>query len=147
MLVRARVRCRKNAAFHPIKRDAQLLMRHADHVAFGKIGEARQGNPGHCSLLRGAKHAASDLILFDRLEQGFEIAFTKPVITLALNELKEDRAYGSLAETLQQYLGEASLHHAFAINENAVLLQSSDVLAVTAGGDRCGRNRGRSVPA
>jgi hypothetical protein len=106
-------------------------MRYADHVAFGKIGEARQGNPGHCSLIRGAKHAASDLILFDRLEQCFEIAFTKPVITLALNELKKDRAYGSLTETLQQYLGEASLHHAFAINENAVLLQSSDVLAMT----------------
>src|SRR5262249_52770368 len=48
------------------------------------------------------QHAAADLVEFDRLEERFEIAFAKAFIALALDEFKEDRADGVLAEDLQQ---------------------------------------------
>jgi hypothetical protein len=48
--------------------------------------------------------AASDLILFDRFEQGLEVAFTETVIALSLDKLEEDGPDCRPAKALQQHL-------------------------------------------
>src|SRR5690606_2154280 len=46
--------------------------------------------------------AAADLVEFDRLEQGLEVALAEALVALALDELEEDRPDRVLAEDLQQ---------------------------------------------
>ena len=48
----------------------------------------------------GFEDTAADLILLDGFEEGLEIALAKAVVTLALDELKEDRADRGFAEPL-----------------------------------------------
>src|SRR5689334_17527668 len=73
------------------------------------------------------QYAAADLIEFDGLEQGFEIAFAEALIALALNELEEDRADRVLAENLQQ---QALALARRAVDQDAALAQLLDRLAV-----------------
>src|SRR5687767_814421 len=47
-------------------------------------------------------HAAADLVELDALKQRLEVAVAKAFITLALNDLEEDRADERLGENLQQ---------------------------------------------
>ena len=60
--------------------------------------------------------AAANLILFDRFEQGLEVAFTETVIALSLDKLEEDGPDCRTAKALQQDLCEASFHHPFAVD-------------------------------
>src|SRR6185295_9257202 len=50
----------------------------------------------------GLQHAAFDLVEFDTLEQGFEIAFAEAFVAFALDEFEKNRADSVLAEDLQQ---------------------------------------------
>ncbi len=58
------------------------------------------GNFDRNVLLR-ADHAAGDLVAFDRVEQGFKVAFAEAFIALALDELEEDRAEERVGEDLE----------------------------------------------
>src|SRR5437868_6614619 len=78
------------------------------------------------------EHAPADLILFDRLKQGLEVAFAEPVVTLALDEFEENRSDRGLAEALQQHFREAAVDHALAVDQDAVPLQPLDRFAVLA---------------
>src|SRR4051794_33234591 len=82
------------------------------------------------ALLRGLQHAAADLVFLDRFEQGLEVALPEAFVPFSLDELEEDRADRGLAEALQQNLGEAALHHALAVDQDAVPLKPGHVLAV-----------------
>ena len=64
------------------------------------------------------------------LEQGAEVALAEAVVALALDELEEDRADHGLGEHLQQDLGLAAVHHAFAVDQDAVALHARDGLGV-----------------
>src|SRR5204862_2780444 len=59
-----------------------------------------------------------------------EIALAESVVALALNELEEDRPDRIGRENLQQHFCVAAVDHAFAVDQNAVLLQPRDVLAM-----------------
>src|SRR5262249_32528182 len=48
------------------------------------------------------QHAALDLVALERLEQRLEISFTETLVTLALDELEENRAQELLRKDLQQ---------------------------------------------
>src|SRR5438105_367233 len=67
---------------------------------------------------------------FYRDEQRLEIAFAKAVVALALDEFEKDRPDRIRRENLQQHLCVAAIDHALAVDQNAVALQPSDVLAV-----------------
>jgi len=72
------------------------------------------------SLRRGGRqHPAADLIFLDRLEQRAEIALAEALVALALDELEEDRPEHGAGEYLQQYLGQAAVNHAFAVDQHA----------------------------
>src|SRR5215204_837964 len=76
------------------------------------------------------EHAAPDLVFFNRLEQGLEVALPEAVVAFSLDEFEKDRADDRFRKTLQQHLGIAALHHALAVDENAVPLEAIDGLAV-----------------
>ena len=78
----------------------------------------------------GAEDTSADLVLLNGFEQGLEIALAKAVVTLALDELKEDRADRGPAEPLEQHLCKATFDNALAIDKDAVLLEAFDWLAV-----------------
>src|SRR5689334_20401816 len=73
------------------------------------------------------QYAAADLVEFDRLEQGFEIAFAETLIALALDELEKNRADRVLAEDLQQ---QALTLARRAVDQDAALAQLLDRLAM-----------------
>src|SRR5512139_2400325 len=54
------------------------------------------------AFLLGRQDAAPDLVEFDRLEQGLEIALAGTLVALALNDLEEDRSHHVLGEDLKQ---------------------------------------------
>src|SRR5258708_38940941 len=64
------------------------------------------------------QHAPANLILLDRFEQRLEIAFAKTVVTLALDELEEDRPDRLRRKNLQQHLCAAAIDHALAVDQN-----------------------------
>src|SRR5215217_1220148 len=68
---------------------------------------------------------ATDLVEFDGVEQGLEVAVAEALVALALDDLEEDRAEGVLGEDLQQ---QAFLVRA--VDQDAVLAHALDVLAV-----------------
>src|SRR3982074_3244961 len=74
----------------------------------------------------GGEDAAADLIALDRFEEGAEIALAKPVITLALNDLEEDRADDGLGEDLQE---QPLPLRRRAIDQDLAALQPREVLA------------------
>ncbi|EGE60007.1 hypothetical protein RHECNPAF_1740012 [Rhizobium etli CNPAF512] len=83
------------------------------------------------SLLRcGPDDTTLDLIRLDRLEKSAEIAFAETFVTLALDEFEEDRADDGFRENLQQDFGHAAIHHAFAVDEDAVFLHALDRFTV-----------------
>jgi hypothetical protein len=69
-----------------------------------------------------------DLVEFDRLEQGAEIAFAETLVALALDDLEEDRSDHVLGEDLQQQLALGVV--AVAIDQDAQAAQFVEVLAV-----------------
>src|SRR5581483_4021894 len=77
------------------------------------------------------EHTAADLVFLDRFEQRLEIPLAETVVALALDELEEDRPDRVCREDLQQHLGMAAVDHALAVDQDAVLLQPHDVLAMT----------------
>jgi hypothetical protein len=77
-----------------------------------------------------ADDPAADLVFLDRFEQRPEVALAKAFITLALDELEEDRPDHGLGEDLQQDLGHAAVDHAFAVDQDAVFLHPVDRLVV-----------------
>src|ERR1700726_5783 len=93
------------------------------------VGSLRLARPAQSRRIH-LQHAAADLVFLDRFEQRLEVAFAKTVVALALDELEEDRPDRIGREYLQQYLGVAAVDHAFAVDQDAVLLQPRDVLAV-----------------
>src|SRR5262249_44919536 len=76
------------------------------------------------------EHTAAYLVFLDRFEQRLEIALAESIVALALDELEEDRPDRIRREDLQQHLGLAAIDHALAVDQDAVGLQSRDVLAV-----------------
>src|SRR5258708_24000279 len=80
----------------------------------------------------GREHAASILVFLDRLEQRLEIALAEAVVALPLDELEEDRADHGLGENLQQDFSLTPVGHAFAVNEDPMLLHALDRLGMTA---------------
>jgi hypothetical protein len=74
--------------------------------------------------------AAADLILFERFKQRLEVAFTKTVIALSLDKLDEDRPDCCPAKALQQDLRETSFRYPFAVDQNAVPLETRNVLVM-----------------
>src|SRR5690606_16726636 len=74
--------------------------------------------------------APADLVLLDRFEQRLEVALAEALVALPLDELEEDRADHGLREDLQQDLRHAAVHHALAVDEDAVLPQPLDRLLV-----------------
>src|SRR4051794_25729117 len=76
------------------------------------------------------QHPAANLVFLDRFEQRLEIALAKAVVALALDELEEDRADRVGREDLQQHLCMAAVDHALAVDQDAVLPQPRNVLAM-----------------
>ena len=54
---------------------------------------------------RGLQRATADLVALDGFKQGFEVAFAKTFVALALDELEKHRAQLGLREDLQQQPG------------------------------------------
>src|SRR5579864_3307950 len=78
-------------------------------------------------------HAASDLVLLDRLEQGAEVALAETLVALALDDLEEDRADDVAREDLQQY---ALALLRVAVDQDAAGAQLGERFAVP--GNACG---------
>src|SRR5215213_9065377 len=74
----------------------------------------------------GLQHTAANLVLLDRFEERLEVSLPEPIVSLALDELEEDRADRGLPEALEQHLRETALYDALAVDEDAVLLQAID---------------------
>ena len=77
--------------------------------------------------LVSADHATPHLVQLDGLEQGPKVAFTKPLVALALNDFEEDRADHGAGEDLQQQslaLGRGP------IDQDTVPAQSFQVLSM-----------------
>src|SRR5690606_16141783 len=70
------------------------------------------------------QHAAAHLVQLHGFKQGLEVAFTKTLIALALDELEEDRAELVLAEDLKQQFARMPVH------QDVSLLQGFHVLAM-----------------
>src|SRR5690606_5385288 len=70
--------------------------------------------------------AATNLVQFDGLEQGLEVAVAEAFIALALDDLEEDRAEQVFGEDLQQQTFFADI----AVQQDAVLLQALEVFTV-----------------
>src|SRR5215207_8671663 len=83
---------------------------------------------------RDSDDPPADLVQFDGFEQCLEIAFTETLVTLALDDFKEDRPDDVGGEDLQQH---ALLAGAAAVDENAAALELLDIFAMPgdAGGD------------
>jgi hypothetical protein len=75
---------------------------------------------------RPSNHAAADLIQFNGFEQGLEITFTEPLVTLALNDLEENWPQ----HIGREYLKKNSVIRG-SIDEYAALLQLRKILTVT----------------
>jgi len=86
----------------------------------------RKGRPSSFRL----EHAAADLVELDRIEQGLEIAFAEALIALALDDLEEDRADDGAGEDLQQQILLSCLVDRLAVDQDIVLAQPCQVLAV-----------------
>ena len=69
------------------------------------------------------QHAPANLILLDRFEQRAEVALAEAVVAFALDELEEDRADHGFREDLEQDLRLAAIHHALAVDQDAMLCQ------------------------
>src|SRR5260370_25578093 len=84
-------------------------------------------------LLRGLhlQHAAADLVFLDRFEQRLEIALAETVVALALDEFEKDRPDRVRRKNLQQHFGEAAIDDTLAVDQDAVLLEPRDVLAMS----------------
>src|SRR5215467_6215003 len=76
------------------------------------------------------QHAAADLVFLDRFEQSLEVALAEPVVTLALDELEENRPDRVRGKDLQQHLGLAAVDHALAVDQDAILPEPGHVLAM-----------------
>src|SRR5262249_53331843 len=76
------------------------------------------------------EHAAPDLIFLDRFKQGLEVALAEAVVTLALDELEEDRPDHRLGEDLQQDASRSAVHDPFAVDQDPMLLHATDRLVV-----------------
>ncbi len=79
-------------------------------------------------LAGSRQHAAADLIGFDALEQGFEVAFAEALVAFALNDLEEDRSDHVFGEDLQE---QALAFGGGAIHQDPVGGQSLQVLAMS----------------
>src|SRR5688572_19493272 len=84
-------------------------------------------------IARDSNYTPADLVEFDGLEQCLEIAFAETLVSLALDDLEEDRADDIGGEDLQQH---AFVAGAAAIDEDAALAQLFDVFLVA--GDAAG---------
>src|SRR5579862_1130381 len=71
--------------------------------------------------------AAALLIEFDGFEQSLEIALSKTIVALALNDFKKDRTDGVLGEDLQQDAGLVA-----AVDENSAPLELGHGFAMAA---------------
>src|SRR3546814_11621217 len=69
---------------------------------------------------------APNLVQFDRFEQRLKIAVAETLVPLALDDLEEDRPDHVLGEDLEQDAFVADI----AVDQDAVLLQSLEILAV-----------------
>src|SRR5690606_7589997 len=87
-------------------------------------GSRRNGNRPYASF---ADHAPAQLVLLDGFEQGLEIALAEALVTLALNDLEEDRADHRVGEYLQQDAVVAGR----AVDQQVQLAQLVQRLAVT----------------
>src|SRR5439155_12774857 len=83
-----------------------------------------------CVIVPDLQHAAANLILLDRFEQRLEIALAESIVALALDEFEEDRPDRIGRKDLQQHFCVAAIDHALAVDQDAVLLQSHDILAM-----------------
>src|SRR4051812_6811962 len=79
------------------------------------------------SLFRRGEDAAADLVLLDRFEQRAEIAFAKPLVALALDDLEEDRPDHRLGEYLEQ---QALPLAGVAVDQDLVAIEPRQILAV-----------------
>ena len=68
----------------------------------------------------GRQHAPANLVEFDALEQGLEVALAEALVALALDQLEEDRADLVLGEDLQQ---QALAFGGGAVDDTGLLLQ------------------------
>src|SRR5512140_1472082 len=98
----------------------------------GATADMRRRRGQHQRLRRRIhlQYPTPDLVLLDRLEQGLEVALAKAVVALALDELEEDRADRIGREDLQQHLGLAAVDNALTVDQDAILPQARDVLAM-----------------
>src|SRR5437763_3965794 len=64
----------------------------------------RKAQGRHRGADSALQHAAPDLIELDRFEQRTEVAFAEALITLALDDLEEDRPDDGGREDLEQHL-------------------------------------------
>src|SRR5271156_2012657 len=85
-----------------------------------------------CSFIGASalQHAAADLVLLDRFEQGAEIALAEAFVALALDQLEEDRADHGLGEDLQQQPAARTGTGGAAVEQDAVAGQPRPVLAM-----------------
>src|SRR6476619_1694723 len=94
------------------------------------VGTLRFAHPTNLRGVPHLQHAPANLILLDRFEQRLEISLAESIIALALDELEEDRPDRVRGKNLQQHFGLAAIDDAFAVDENAIVLQAGDVLAM-----------------
>ena len=80
-----------------------------------------------CRGLSCREVSPEDLVALHRLEQRLEVAFTKALVTLALDDLEEDRADRELRKGLQQA---AAIRAGRAVDQDRVPFQLRQVLAV-----------------
>ena len=71
-----------------------------------------------------------NLVFLDRFKQRAEIAFAKSFVALSLEELEEDRPDDGLGGYLEQDLRHPAIDHAFAVDQDAVLLHPLDRLVM-----------------
>src|SRR5580700_10897369 len=75
------------------------------------------------------QHAAADLVLLQRLEQGLEVPLAEALVALALDDLEEDGTNQVLSENLQQKPLALARR---AVDEDAVGAQPRNVFAMSA---------------
>src|SRR5262245_23370596 len=74
-----------------------------------------------------SNHPSTDLVEFDALKQGFEIALAEALVALALDDLEEDRPDHILGEDLKQ---QALAFGRCAIDQDAALFEFGGRLAM-----------------
>ena len=82
----------------------------------------------HLPLRGSVQHATADLIQLDGFEQCLEVALTKALVALALDDLEEHGTDDGVGEDLQQ---DAVLRRR-AVDEDAQRLQRRQILLMTA---------------